>query len=117
MKRLAINWSNRDTVHMVDDPHGPFVLAKEAEAEVAKFKAESEQLKAFIRQLSSAAADLKASGEKAELERDALADTAHDAWFDGWIACEDAAGIDMSHVRAEAYARRIRDARKGEGER
>jgi cell division protein FtsB len=53
--------------------------------------------------------------EKAERERDALADTAHDAWFDGWIACEDAAGIDMSHVRAETYARRIRDARKGAG--
>jgi chromosome segregation ATPase len=66
VKRLAINWSNSDTVEVVDDPHGPFVRAKEAEAEVAKLKTENERLKAFIRQLSSAAADLKASGEKAE---------------------------------------------------
>jgi hypothetical protein len=48
MKRLAINWSNRDTVHMVDDPHGPFVLAKEAEAEVAKLKTENERLRHLL---------------------------------------------------------------------
>jgi hypothetical protein len=45
MKRLAINWSNSDTVEVVDDPHGPFVRAKEAEAEVAKLKTENERLK------------------------------------------------------------------------
>jgi hypothetical protein len=84
--------------------------------QLAEVEAENERLKAFVRHLAAAAADLKASGEKAERDRDALADTAHDAWFDGWIACEDAAGIDMSHIRAETFARRIRDARKGDGE-
>jgi hypothetical protein len=51
MKRLAINWSNSDTVEVVDDPHGPFVRAKEAEAEVARIKAENERLRAGLQQI------------------------------------------------------------------
>jgi hypothetical protein len=49
VKRLAFNWINSDTVEMVDAPYGPFVRAKDAEAEVAKLKAENERLRADVR--------------------------------------------------------------------
>jgi hypothetical protein len=127
----ALHERERESLHetytrTVEDSGVLLATVGDLNRRLAEAEAENVQLETFIRQLAAAAADLKASGEKAErdlsevkAERDALADAAHDAWFDGWIACETAAGIDMSHVRAETYARRIRaaresDARKGE---
>jgi RNA polymerase-interacting CarD/CdnL/TRCF family regulator len=126
MKRLAINWSNSDTVEVVDDPHGPFVRAKEAEAVCALHEGERESLHetytrtvedsgvllATVDDLKRQLAEAVARAEKAERERDALADAGDRMAEEIARAVDDDRTPRPARDALEAW----RDARKGGGE-